>query len=197
MSVYITGEKNITFLHIPKTAGTSLLDWLINNKANSNHIKWDIHPKLSTIIDTRISNFTFTVIRNPWDRMISMYYYFKNIAISEGSRFLALNNITADNFPTFDRWLMEMDSYIFPEEFWFKITTPQVEWIDKDIDLVVRYENLETDFSKLQEAFTCYLPLPKLYVSGHLPYRDYYNGTTKKIVEKISELDIDRWQYQF
>jgi hypothetical protein len=197
MSVYITGEKNITFLHIPKTAGTSLLDWLITNKGASEHTKWDVHPKLSTIQEHRTPNFTFTVIRNPWDRMVSMYHYMKNIAIHEGSQWLKLNNITENNFPTFEQWLLSINNSAIPDDYWFKGSTSQKDWIDRPVDLVIRYENLADEFVKIQDAFKCNVPLPHLYSSGRSNYQDYYTTETKKFVEQFSLPDIEEWKYQF
>jgi hypothetical protein len=197
MSVYITGEKNITYLHIPKTAGTSLLDWLISNRGNSEYVSWDTHPKLSTVLKDKIPNTTFTVVRNPWDRMVSMYFYMKNIAINEGSKWLALNNITQENFPSFDDWLYRTEDSLIPSDYWFKGSTPQLEWIDGPVDIVIRYENLAEDFVKIQEAFNCNIPLPHLYSSGRGNYADYYNDNTRKFIEKICQADIDNWKYSF
>lgn len=197
MSVYITGEKNLTFLHIPKTAGTSLLDWLITNKGNSEHVKWDTHPKLSSILFNRVPNFTFTVVRNPWDRMVSMYFYMKNIAINEGSQWLKLNNITRENFPTFEEWLYSIEDSAIPTDYWFKGSTCQAEWIDGTVDLTIRYENLADEFVKIQEAFNCNIPLPHLYSSGRSHYADHYTDSTRKFVEQFSERDIETWKYQF
>jgi hypothetical protein len=197
MSLYVHGEKNITFLHIPKTAGTSMLDWLIRNVGNSEYVKWDIHPKLSTVLEERNTNFSYTVVRNPWDRMVSMYHYFKNIAINEGSRFLALNNLTADNFPTFESWVMNLDDFKVPEPYWFNAKTPQIDWIDQPIDLVLRYEHLAEDFKQIQALYNCSEPLPHIYYSGRGHYADYYNDTTKQIVAQVSEADIETYRYTF
>lgn len=197
MSIYITGEVNITFVHIPKTAGTSMLKWLEENRGNSEFVKWDIHPKHSTIAQDRAKHFSFTVVRNPWDRMVSMYHYFKNIAMFEGSRFLALNNVTSDTFPTFEEWVQHVHEFQIPEPYWFNGCTAQAEWLDVPVDLVIRYENLANEFVHIQNAFRCNLPLPHIYASGRTGYKDYYNDVTKNIVGKLSERDIDIWKYQF
>jgi len=196
--MYVSGERNITFLHIPKTAGTSMLNWLEKNKGNSNIVKWDIHPKYSDIIKNRIHNFSFTVVRNPWDRAVSMYFYMKTVAIHEGSKWLKLNKINENNFPSFTEWLYNLKDFRNPPNFWFNGLSEQVEWLDVPVDLIVRYENLDIEFVKIQEAYDCFIPLPKLYVSERSrDYKQYYNDSTKQFVSKNFEKDIDTWKYQF
>ena len=198
MSFYVTGEKNITFLHIPKTAGTSMLEWLRNNSEGNIYTDWDTHPKLSVIRENRVPNFTFTVVRNPWDRAVSLYFYMKTIAFHEGSKWLKLNKITEDNFPSFEDWTKNLLDFKNPPEFWFNGLTQQIDWIDTPIDLTIKYENLNTDFIKIQEVYNCSNPLPNLHVSiREREYKQYYNETTKKLVAKNFEKDIDTWKYYF
>jgi chondroitin 4-sulfotransferase 11 len=201
MSVYVTGEKNITFLHIPKTAGTSMIEWLITNKGKSQHDEWDTHPLLSTIHEHRTPNFTFTVVRNPWDRIVSMYFYMRKIAFNPGrkqsSKWLKLNKITQENFPTFQDWLYNINNSIIPNDFWFLGSTCQTTWIDRPVDLIIRYENLEKEFVKIQEVYNTRYPLPHLYKSLHNNYKEYYTDETKHFVEKTFEEDIDTWKYTF
>ena len=197
MSLYITGKKNITFVHIPKTAGTSILHWLENNRGNSDQIKWEEHPKHSTVLENRSNNFSFAVVRNPWDRMVSWYFYLKVVAMREGSGWLTLNNITTENFPKFDDWLLNLDNFKNPDGYWFTGLTEQHQWLDVPVDLLIRYEKLADGFTQIQNIFKCDRPLPFLYVSGHSKYQSYYNTTTRKFVEQRFERDIDLYKYTF
>jgi hypothetical protein len=174
-----------------------MLNWLEKNNGSSECEKWDIHPKYSTILEGRKKNYSFTVVRNPWDRMVSMYHYFKNVAMYENSRFLALNNLTTDNFPTFDEWVFMLDKVDVPPDYWFTGQTPQVDWLDSPVDLIIRYENLNEEFLVIQEIMKCPTPLPHIYSSGRSNYKDYYNDATRKEVERISEKDIDTWKYSY
>jgi hypothetical protein len=126
-----------------------------------------------------------------------MYHYFKNIAINEGSRFLALNNLTADNFPDFDTWINNLDNFKVPEPYWFNASTPQIAWLDVPVDIVLRYEHLDEDFMKIQELFSCNEMLPHIYFSGRTHYASYYTNHTRKIVENIATDDINAWGYTF
>jgi len=197
MSLHIVGEKNLIFLHIPRTAGTSIADWLLSNKGNSHYAQWETHPKLSTVLENRIPCTSFTVVRNPWDRMISLYFYMRNISINKNSNWIKMNNITHNTIPSFEEWVCNIDDRLMPEEYWFKESTPQVDWIDREIDIIIRYENLKEDFIKIQQEFKTAIELPYLNSSGRSDYADYYNDSTKKLVGKIFEADIDEWKYSF
>jgi hypothetical protein len=194
MSAYITGEHNLTFLHIPKTAGTSVLNWLRTNKGDSNIVEWETHPKHSELPQ---GNTSFAIVRNPWDRMVSAYHYLKNISLPEGSSWLKLNDIAEDNFPTFETWIKNLHNYKNPDAYWFRPETQQVEWIDVPVGLVLRYENLQEDFKQIQHQFNCNLSLPHIYASGRTDYKDYFTSDTKQIVAKLSRSDIETWNYLY
>jgi hypothetical protein len=198
MSVWISGERNITFLHIPKTAGTSMIDWLLTNQGESQHIKWDTHPKHSTLLEQIPNpNFTFTVVRNPWDRMVSMYHYMKDIAVNEGSKWLELNNISSGIFPTFDYWITNLDSFQVPAAYWFNGLNSQIEWIDRSVDLIIRYEKLEEELEQVRDVINLRVPFPHHYKSKHTYYTDYYTSNTRNLVDKIFEKDIELFKYTF
>lgn len=72
-SFYNCGE-NFIFIHIPRTAGTSILKTLIDEKAiqrASSHFVLDHFPRP----DYEIDEFLFTFVRNPFDRLVSIYYW--------------------------------------------------------------------------------------------------------------------------
>lgn len=193
MSICTNG---ISYLHIPKTAGTSILDWV--RKSNSNIIQeWESHPKNSTLKSVCPNNITFTVIRNPWDRMVSAYHYLRQISLPEGSSWLKINNINEDNFPTFEEWICNLNNYKNPEHYWFRPETSQGQWIDLPVEIFIRYENLEEDFKQVQDLFNCKNPLPHFYKSNRSSYKDYYNDQTKDIVTKFNEEDIDVFKYTY
>lgn len=193
MSICTNG---ITYLHIPKTAGTSILDW-VRNATLHVHEEWESHPKHSTLKDLYPTNISFTVIRNPWDRMVSAYHYLRQISLPEGSSWLKLNNITQDNFPEFKDWVLNLEYYDNPVAYWFRPETPQSAWIDAPVDIIIRYETLEQDFVRIQELFSHHVALPHYYKSKRSNYKDYYDDVTKSIVAKLNEQDIDSFKYTY
>ena len=84
-------EDNIItfcFIHIPKTGVYSIVKTLKDGGAQKNHIIKQ-HEPISKVYKTLSPNCkTFTVVRNPWDRMVSLYLnhfrnYLTNLSFNE------------------------------------------------------------------------------------------------------------------
>jgi chondroitin 4-sulfotransferase 11 len=199
MSIYISGEKNITFLHIPKTAGTSITCWLAENAGNSLISEFEGRPAFSKILKNNKRNFSFTVVRNPWDRVVSVYHFLKNIILEDykDSEWAAVNQYTKETFPVFDTWVKSLEDLKYSPDMLFTIYTQQVNWIDAPVDKILRFETLSEEFNCIQSEYSCTVQLPSLFVSGHTAYTDYYTDETKKIVANIYMQDIDELKYTF
>ena len=144
--------------------------------------------------------FKFCFVRNPWDRFVSLYFYFftkKKISCS---------------FPVFCekvRWskLPWLGLDIPPVSLYhtsrFSQCNPQVDWItDKNgkvfVDFIGRFEQLEKDFSELCSHLEIKEEkLPHKNKTEHRDYREYYNKHTRKIVGKIYKQDIELLGYEF
>ena len=85
-------QTNTIFIHIPKTAGTSIEKQALNyniywgvyyfkNKLNKNYyyssVPWHIPPKYLTNNEYE-NKILFCVVRNPYTRIVSEYKYTKN-----------------------------------------------------------------------------------------------------------------------
>lgn len=201
-AVKLTGELNVIFVHIPKTAGTSVGRWMIENKKNSDHEEWYKHPKLSDIEKNETNNFVFSIVRNPWDRMVSSYHWLMQMQSPvPGVKSEEIQKIVQDlnrklDWSTFEKWLDICGEFVL-WDFWFQPIEPQISWLDKNVDVVIKYENLNEDFKQVQEYFNSTDPLPILLIGNHKHYREYYNDNTKRKVASIFEKDIDRWKYTY
>jgi Sulfotransferase family len=204
-SVSLSGTHNITFVQIPKNAGTSIGSWLKENRGTSSYQEWYNHPTHSRIYSP--DNFSFTVIRNPWDRMVSMYFFIKNWTSPDPSvtnsdeirQFIyKINNF--NQFPSFEVWLKNIKNFKLPHWIQWRPIDPQLSWLNVPVNHVIRYENLKQDFQKIQEMFNVYTELPELLVTKGITrtdYKDYYNSETKQIVLDYFKEDIEKWQYEF
>ena len=78
-------------VHNPKTAGTSLITYLLSNLPGPVHTAGvrqlgTYHPSLSmsmgyaaAVVGTMSFKRVISVIRNPFDREVSMYLYYRNV----------------------------------------------------------------------------------------------------------------------
>lgn len=199
MSVY--SPLAAIFLHIPKTGGTSVSQWLTNNTPGCITYPYT-HPKLSELNYKHPHCYTFTLVRNPWSRIVSFYKYFSN-------RYLNGCFTINDAFPTFDDFIFNyLDKDIASLnyqltgqdrfDYWFSIGTPQISWIDSTINQVIKLEQLSTDFIIVQKMFNCYQPINHLRsTTSDTPYQNYYNSQTKKIINDKFLPDIETFKYSF
>ena len=205
-------HTRVIFYRIPKNASTSIYNHLgkanimfshaeaIEEKADKklykdafdpSHVKPDDFRNL--IIGENVKNyFSFRVVRNPWDRALSMYLHAKknNFQKAYGIR----GNVTFDLF-----------CEIFEEHIddpHFIGTHKQVDWTVGKYppQKILRFENINEEFSEMVIEHNLVMvnsALPHKNKTDHTHYSDYYSSHTKKIIEKIYEKDIDAFKYTF
>jgi hypothetical protein len=204
-AIHLSGNCNLTYVQIPKTAGTSVGHWIKANAGDSVCTEWYDHPTPSTILSSTQKNFSFTIVRNPWERIVSLYFFLKNWEsphpqykdVTEfRSMLYSMNNYT--EFPSFDSWLRNSEQFVFLPWIWWKLNTPQTTWTD--VDLIIKYENLNTEFQVIRDMLNCNDPLPNQTVTKGIHWQDYrnhYTDETKKIVADMFAEEIELWKYLF
>lgn len=209
MAAIIIPKLNLGFVHIPKTAGTSLSAWLFDvcNKSHLEVVEIYDHPTLDQIQQDRNLKI-ISVVRNPYDRLVSWYFYLKLKTEMYGFPMI----LNQDPTINFDSWVKNVPEYVFNKEpmlkheatkpenmrhtYWFAVSYPQTKWLTKDPDILIRYENLIEDFKQIQEIFDSDIPLYHLKKTDHDPYRSYYDDDIKDIVYDLYKDDFERWNYQ-
>ena len=200
-AIHMSGEKELTFVEIPMNAGSSISQWL-NDRLdpegeNQPVTTWadpDQHLTYTEIVGENDTNFSFTVCRNPWERFVQFYNYARTSNDDISAAFRTDNNLSSEAWPEFS-WIVENITTLKNTE---KALTPQVSWLDGDIDLVIKFESLQEDFIVIQDMFDCHEPLPSTVDSTPVAdYRSYYNETTKAIIGDIYSTDIARFGYTF
>jgi len=175
-------RDDLVFVHIPKCGGTSISEWFSDGK------KYVGHPKLETL-GTR--PFSFTVVRNPWDRVVSAYHY-----LFKKEKDTNFQSYIDKGMPTFEEFVRDMKGVRVPE-LWFDGETNQCEWFRSGVDVILRYETLETDFKVIQDMLQKWDTLPHCNKSEHIHYREYYTCETRDIVAKTFSEDINMFKYTF
>jgi hypothetical protein len=191
---------NLSFVHIPRSAGTSIGHWLKANKGSSSYQEWYNHPTLEEMQPTGT---TFTVVRNPWDRIVSLYQFSKNVKVQG---YPNISNEWAQNYinqlngftewPDFETWVINLENFKMPEIFPFTMLTPQTQWAD-NVDSVLHYETLDEEFITIQQLLNCYNSLLKENSSERNDYKYMYTSKTKDLIYKWFKEDVDKWRYEF
>jgi chondroitin 4-sulfotransferase 11 len=148
--------------------------------------------------DERIfgSYFKFTVVRNPWDRLVSTFAW-------SGQKWARGEQLTVAEF---DRGIREIHAAICSaRETGLTIPPhlhPQCAFIwDAQrrslVDFVARYENLQADWEEIKRRLGVPMALPVRMKSHHRDYREYYTPETTRMAAEIYSADVTAFQYEF
>ena len=171
------GPKNdiwsgVIFIHIPKAAGSSILNtgvkWTLGHKPISfyqRHL-----PKGTTMPPT------FAVVRNPYDRYLSAFYFLKNGGITTLDKEWAKQNIPDDS----DHNDFAINHLHKKNVIRWMHFIPQTAFICSEdneilVDECIKLENINQDWQTISKKFN---------LCGTLPH---YNSTQYKTSHKLSE----------
>ena len=196
------------FIHIPKTGGNSIQsvlkryseDQVIRRSHQDGLERFGVvNPKIGATkhaplsyykqrlpLDLYTRLYKFTCIRNPWERMISLYFS-----------------------PDKNRTEWNRDAFIRV----VKRAPPTLSYLDDrprgiarliqrkaniELDFVMKFETLQTDFDAVCDAIG--IPkqtLPRYNAANRKHYSAYYDGDLIQLVAKKFQYDIEHYQYAF
>jgi hypothetical protein len=189
-------KSNTIFIHIPKTAGISLVRAIYGDVTLEGHRSFYFN-----IIALDIKNenyFSFSFVRNPFDRLYSVYRYLKKGGINRHDK-LAFEAHLSD-FNDFEDFVLNgLDKKLI-----YKIThlIPQHEFLcDKSgsilVDFIGRFENLDKDILLLSKKLNKNIELNHHNYNNKSDYKEVY---TDKMIHKVNQIyqkDIDLFKYTF
>lgn len=203
----IDHENKFIFIHIPKTGGTALSEILLEGGAAS--IEPDEKYKIGHRKDQSLVHMTFqelskdlnssfedyykfTIIRNPWDRAVSLWASkFKN----KGWSFVQFLNIIENK----DQKIL--DKVFINHNIGRSMIRPQHDFVfinNKNmLDKVYRFEDFENSVEHIKNKLGFEKEIEKINASKRTHYSDYYNEKTKRQIEKIYKKDIITFDYSF
>lgn len=194
----ISEKHNCIFIHIAKTGGTSIRKVLGKDDKTSHATVKEYIEMLGKGKYERM--FSFTIVRNPWDKMVSAY------TMPRGKP----ENFTADHKAAvtmgFNEWLAYLEKQIRENKMMrshVRSYTNQLDMLinhegNVEVDCIGRFERLLEDWEHISTFINHRVPLPKLAESkGRKLYQDYYSQEGIEIVSRLFEKDLDFFGYEF
>jgi hypothetical protein len=235
-------DRSFIFIHNPKTAGTSIKYFISNDNALNYKIDNKDLSLYSKVFKSSVSNqrfhselkyfkkilsnkfykkcFKFYTIRNPYDKIVSLYCWLKqqgssynhsikNLNDSNGvtkyldslisdRSFLFLSSKSIKRVPkniSFREFVINLENICHPNEL---INFSKSEYFE-DFDDFIRFENLQHDlkriFNKLNletQNFDI-----KINQTDRKDYKYYYDSRTIEKVYNIFKADINYFKYDF
>ncbi|WP_417887308.1 sulfotransferase family 2 domain-containing protein [Zunongwangia sp.] len=212
----ISHKHKCIFIHIPKCAGISITTFLLGdeliawNKPNYN-VLYGWCPKRKTFLQHASAKFLveeglitenqwadyykFTFVRNPWDRVVSDYFWLQKDQKIKGS----LNEYLTkkgkfENALTQKGTLHYRGDHLYPQTSFFDTNG------DYQLDFIGRFESLESNFEfllkqmKIKDHFSLHLNKRK---NKRKHYSRFFTETNKNLAEKLFQQDINLLNYSF
>ena len=202
----ISFKHKFIFIHIPKTAGTSIVKSLslysediINSNGNIkpslelirlarekniriNNYKHFTYDQYKKILGDRIKDFfVFSTIRTPYERIPSVYYY---------------SNITGVSLTGFIG-AIQNGVHIIPS---IGIQQNMIDTFIGDVEdiFLLRFENLNEDWKNLLDKLNLpYLSLDYLNVGRRIDYNNLYlDSRLLVVINKVFGEEIEKYGYE-
>jgi hypothetical protein len=187
----INHEHRYIFIHIIKTGGSSIEKTFRGRRVHK------FAKKYKKQIGSKEWNnyFKFTFVRNPWDKMVSQYFYIQKC---RGGNY----DLTFREFILAFEYCTESE-YILGNGIAVKFNPIQLPWILDDdgnclVDYIGRFETLQEDFNIVCDKIG--VPrqqLPHENKTKHKHYTEYYDDETRSIVARKFAGDLKRFGYKF
>jgi len=213
--------KKIIFLLPPKTGSSSFVKMLKDNGFEFEMVKTQLHPFLSEIIKyykiEDISEYKiYQLCRNPFDRMVSSFYFQKKI-IKDKKRYREFIDLSFDDFiklitDNVDLLSNNIDSFCknvfndskfstrhLPSAYGIRFYIPQTKWVNENVDVTyLKIEDLNKDLSILQNILDTNkkLILPKIN-SNHvdISYNEMYSNKNIEMMKQVYSEDFLKLNY--
>jgi chondroitin 4-sulfotransferase 11 len=196
----ICHDHRCIFVHVERTGGTSIeialsgFDWWERRTKAEKHLT-AVRAIARYGSDAWSRYFTFGLVRNPWDLVVSSYEFFQ-VRHSTGLAFRDFVLSSADpSRRARDGWTHA--------SWWREGGRCQLDWLSDDrgellVDFIGRFERLAEDFAEICRRLSIpSRPLPHESRMRRGPYAGYYDEETRRRVAEIFARDVERFGYTF
>jgi len=173
--------ENLIFIHPPRSSGTSIeksFNWTNEEEKHlsASSIKKRIGEKQWN------NSFKFGIVRNPFDRVVSMYHAPCYRKFNKGIE-----------FETLEQFLYFIP--LIPTEEGIQCS----DFINEDLDFIIRYESRNNDLDRLYEEFGIKIDknINIRQTNRHYDYKIYHNQNTIELVKLKFKDDIERFEYEY
>lgn len=219
------------FIHIPKTAGMTIYESILDlkrfaswslgtndkayiDKMNSYGSYTLLHIYYQSLLDENYmendffkNTFKFCFIRNPYDRIVSLYKYhdIKNRLNYNFDNFIELlyneyKNNTIPKIGLYNVKLFDKTSKLYHSHIYANQYRQQIEWIPNDIGFIGRLEYFDNDINELLLILGYKGPkiiTQKINTSKDEDYSLYYkNNKTRELIKIMYKDDFNRFGYK-
>lgn len=215
----ISHQHKVIFVHIPRTAGSSIenvlgicgddnqgtltpprpdmLYGLVGNKVMQHYTWKQIRDRVGG--DIYDQYFKFAFVRNPFDRVVSQYHVrkrlFRNFKIS--FKDFVFKKVAKRNQFSLMNIFKSRGEKALEDQFenqWEFIFDPREKLM---VDYVGRYETLKADYAAIGTKLNLVAPLPEMNQSAHENYQKYFDHETRDLVERLYKKDLELFNYSF
>lgn len=159
------------FIHIPKTAGVSVLAALAGDRLRASHKPVRYYEQFYPA-ELRQS-FVFSITRNPYSRLHSAYSFLQQGGLNDGDARWARENLR--QFSSFEDFVLSLRSHAVRRRILrWRHFIPQTWYLtgrDRriSVDMFCRFESLDHDIAAVGAKISRQLMLPKLNCRSYEP----------------------------
>lgn len=174
-------KHNVLFIHVPKTAGTSM--------ERRKFLGSGGHQRIVEYPDIGDDVFKFSFVRNPWDRFVSAF--FCQQAFTGVSKDV-FNQYIREECSTGATPARAVHGIHFMPQWYFLLDSHG----NIGVDFVGRFESLHRDWKYVCDKVGVGSELGHQRKRIHKPYRDCYTPESWETVANLYRLDIDLFGYE-
>jgi hypothetical protein len=193
-------RTGVVFIHVPKAAGTSIAETVFGRFVGH----FGVVDVLAACPPDVQALPRFSVVRNPWDRVVSAWTFARAGSGLGGSTTVRIHAARQYRVPAFERfdtfvseWLAvrdveRLDGVFRPQSAYVTDATGELR-----LDHLGRLEQLAETEAWLSSVLGRKIEFGRANTSSHEHYRSYYTSETRRKVGEIYARDIALFGYEF